>query len=344
MNLTAKAIAEILGGIVEGNEQEIITHPGKIEVAQAGAITFLSNSKYESYIYQTKASAVLVSDDFMPTKKVAATLIKVKDVYSAITIFLKYYEQSFHPEQGISSLSFIHRTAQVGDQTTVGDFTSISSEVIIGKQCRIYPQVFIGVGTTIGNNVTIYPGVKIYHACQIGDNCILQANAVIGSDGFGFAPQTDGSYQKIPQVGKVILEDNVEIGANTVIDRATMGATIIRKGTKLDNLIQIAHNVTVGENTVIAAQAGIAGSTRIGNQCQIGGQAGFVGHIEVADGVRVQAQSGVAASIKEEGRKVYGYPALPYQDYLRAYALFRQLPDLEKRIRALEKNEKQKII
>ncbi len=344
MNLTAKAIAEILGGIVEGNEQEIITHPGKIEVAQAGAITFLSNSKYESYIYQTKASAVLVSDDFMPTKKVAATLIKVKDVYSAITIFLKYYEQSFHPEQGISSLSFIHRTAQVGDQTTVGDFTSISSEVIIGKQCRIYPQVFIGVGTTIGNNVTIYPGVKIYHACQIGDNCILQANAVIGSDGFGFAPQTDGSYQKIPQVGKVILEDNVEIGANTVIDRATMGATIIRKGTKLDNLIQIAHNVTVGENTVIAAQAGIAGSTRIGNQCQIGGQAGFVGHIEVADGVKVQAQSGVAASIKEEGRKVYGYPALPYQDYLRAYALFRQLPDLEKRIRALEKNEKQKII
>ncbi len=344
MNLTAKAIAEILGGIVEGNEQEIITHPGKIEVAQAGAITFLSNSKYESYIYQTKASAVLVSDDFMPTKKVAATLIKVKDVYSAITIFLKFYEQSFHPEQGISSLSFIHRTAQVGDQTTVGDFTSISSEVIIGKQCRIYPQVFIGVGTTIGNNVTIYPGVKIYHACQIGDNCILQANAVIGSDGFGFAPQTDGSYQKIPQVGKVILEDNVEIGANTVIDRATMGATIIRRGTKLDNLIQIAHNVTVGENTVIAAQAGIAGSTRIGNQCQIGGQAGFVGHIEVADGVKVQAQSGVAASIKEEGRKVYGYPALPYQDYLRAYALFRQLPDLEKRIRALEKNEKQKII
>lgn len=340
MNLTAKAIAELLGGIVEGNEQEIITHPGKIEVAQAGAITFLSNPKYESYIYKTNASAVLVSDDFIPTKKVDATLIKVKDVYSAITIFLKFYEQSFHPEQGISSLSFIHQTAQLGTETTVGDFTSISSDVIIGKKCRIYPQVFIGVGTKIGNNVTIYPGVKIYHDCQIGDNCILQANAVIGSDGFGFAPQADGSYQKIPQVGRVILEDDVEIGANTVIDRATMGATIIRKGTKLDNLIQIAHNVTVGKDTVIAAQAGIAGSTRIGNQCQIGGQAGFVGHIEVADGVKVQAQSGVAASIKEEGRKVYGYPALSYQDYLRAYALFRQLPDLEKRIRELERKEK----
>jgi len=280
-----------------------------------------------------------VNNDFIPSKKISTTLIKVQDVYSAITTFLQFYEQSFHPTQGISSLSFIHQTAQLGEQTTIGDFTSISSEVIIGKQCRIYPQVFIGVGTKIGHNVTIYPGVKIYHDCQIGDNCILQANAVIGSDGFGFAPQTDGSYQKIPQVGKVILEDNVEIGANTVIDRATMGATIIKKGTKLDNLVQIAHNVTVGEDTVIAAQAGIAGSTRIGNQCQIGGQAGFVGHIEVADSVKVQAQSGVAASIKEEGRKVYGYPALTYRDYLRAYALFRQLPDLEKRIRELEKKE-----
>lgn len=340
MNLTAKAIAELLEGVVEGDEQVLITHPGKIEVAKAGAITFLSNPKYESYIYSTEASAVLVNADFNPSKKVDSTLIRVKDVYSAITIFLQFYEQSFHPEKSISSLAFIHASAQLGNETAVGDFTSISAKVIIGENCSIYPQVFIGVGTTIGNNVTIYPGVKIYHDCQIGDNCILQANAVIGSDGFGFAPQSDGSYEKIPQVGKVILEDNVEIGANTVIDRATMGATIIKKGTKLDNLVQIAHNVTVGEDTVIAAQAGIAGSTRIGNQCQIGGQAGFVGHIEVADKVKVQAKSGVAASIKQEGRKVYGYPALTYQDYLRAYALFRQLPDLEKRIRELEKEEK----
>lgn len=337
MNLTAKAIANLLGGVVEGNEQVLITHPGKIEAADAGAITFLSNPKYESYIYKTHASAVLVSEDFMPNKQIDTTLIRVKDVYSSLIVFLQFYEQSFHPEQGISSLSFIHQTAELGDQTTIGDFTSISSKVSIGEHCRIYSQVFIGVGTKIGKNVTIYPGVKIYHDCEIGDNCILQANAVIGSDGFGFAPQPDGTYQKIPQVGKVILEDNVEIGANTVVDRATMGATIIKKGTKLDNLIQIAHNVTVGENTVIAAQAGVAGSTRIGNYCQIGGQAGFVGHIEVADKVKVQAQSGVAASIKEKGRKVYGYPALSYQDYLRAYALFRQLPDLEKRIRTLEK-------
>jgi len=337
MNLTAKAIANLLGGVVEGNEQVLITHPGKIEAADAGAITFLSNPKYESHIYKTQASAVLVSEDFTPDKQLDTTIIRVKDVYNSLIVFLQLYEQSFHPEQGISSLSFIHQTAQLGDQTTIGDFTSISTKVSIGEHCRIYSQVFIGVGTKIGKNVTIYPGVKIYHDCEIGDNCILHANAVIGSDGFGFAPQPDGSYQKIPQVGKVILEDNVEVGANTVIDRATMGATIIKKGTKLDNLIQIAHNVTVGENTVIAAQAGIAGSTRIGNYCQIGGQAGFVGHIEVADKVSVQAQSGVAASIKEKGRKVYGYPALSYQDYLRAYALFRQLPDLEKRIRTLEK-------
>lgn len=339
MKLTAKEIAEYLNGIVVGDDQAIITHPGKIEQATKGAITFLSNQKYESYIYETKATAVLVQENFRATQKINATLIKVKDVYSSITRFLQFYEQSFHPTQGISSLAFIHPTVQLGEKSTVGDFTSINSEVVIGENCRIYPQVFIGVGVSIGKNVIIYPGVKIYHNCQIGDNCIIQANAVIGSDGFGFAPQADGTYQKIPQVGIVILEDNVEIGANTVIDRATMGQTIIRQGTKLDNLIQVAHNVTVGENTVIAAQTGVAGSTKIGNDCQIGGQVGFVGHIEIADKVRVQAQSGVAASIKEVGSKVYGYPAISYQDYLRAYALFRQLPNMEKRIRELEKNK-----
>ncbi len=340
MKLTVKEIANYLNGTIMGNDQAVITHPAKIEQATNGAITFLSNLKYEAYIYETKATAVLVSEDFKATKAINTTLIKVKDVYSSITKFLQFYEQSVHPVQGISTLSFIHPSVQLGNQVTIGDFTSINKEVSIGNNCRIYPQVFIGVGVTIGKNVTIYPGVKIYHNCQIGDNCILQANAVIGSDGFGFAPQADGSYEKIPQVGIVVLEDNVEIGANTVIDRATMGQTIIKKGTKLDNLIQIAHNVTVGENTVIAAQTGVAGSTRIGNQCQIGGQAGFVGHIEIADKVKVQAQSGVAASIKEVGSKVYGSPALSYQDYLRAYALFRQLPKLEKRIRELEKIKK----
>ncbi len=340
MKLTAKEIATYLNGVVVGDDQVIITHPGKIEQATKGAITFLSNLKYEAYIYETKATAVLVHADFTTTKEIETTLIKVKDVYSAITQFLQFYEQSVHPKQEISSAAFIHPTARLGEQLTIGDFTAISKEVIIEDGCRIYPQVFIGAGVHIGKNVIIYPGVKIYHNCRIGDNCIIQANAVIGSDGFGFAPQSDGTYQKIPQVGIVILEDHVEIGANTVIDRATMGQTIIKKGTKLDNLIQIAHNVTVGENTVIAAQTGIAGSTKIGNQCQIGGQVGFVGHIEIADKVKVQAQSGVAASINEAGSKVYGYPALPYQDYLRAYALFRQLPKLEKRIRELEKKEK----
>jgi len=340
MKLTAKEIATYLNGRVVGNEEAIITHPGKIEQATQGAITFLSNQKYEAYIYETKATVVLVSEDFKASQKLKPTLIRVKDVYSSIAQFLQFYEQSFHPAQDISTLSFIHATVQLGENPNVGDFTSIQKEVTIGDNCRIYPQVFIGAGVSIGKNVIIYPGVKVYHNCQIGDNCIIQANAVIGSDGFGFAPQPDGTYEKIPQVGIVILEDNVEIGANTVIDRATMGQTIIKKGTKLDNLIQVAHNVTVGENTVIAAQTGIAGSTKIGNECQIGGQAGFVGHIEVADKVRVQAQSGVATSIKKEGSKVYGYPALSYQEYLRAYALFRQLPEIEKRIRKLEKNKK----
>lgn len=339
MKLTAKEIARQLNGTVVGDEQVIITHPGKIEQATKGAITFLSNSKYEPYVYETQATAILVSDDFKATKAVSSTLIKVKDVYTAITKFLQFYEASVHPAQAISTTAFIHTTVQLGQQMTIGDFTVVEKEVVIGDNCRIYPQVFIGVGVTIGKNVIIYPGVKIYHHCQIGDNCIIHANAVIGSDGFGFAPQPDGTYEKIPQVGIVILEDNVEIGANTVIDRATMGQTLIKKGTKLDNLVQIAHNVSIGKNTVIAAQTGVAGSTSIGNQCQIGGQAGFVGHIQVADHVKVQAQSGVAASIKEAGSKVYGYPALSYQDYLRSYALFRQLPKLEKRIRELEKKE-----
>lgn len=340
MKLSAKEVAKYLGGATEGNEEVIITHPGKIEEAENGAITFLANPKYANYIYETKASAILVSNDFTPTQKIVPTLIKVENVYSAITKFLQLYEQAFHPKTGISTLAFIHQTASVGQQTSIADFTSISASATIGNNCRIYPQVFIGVGAKIGDNVTIYPGVKIYHNCEIGNNCIIQANAVIGSDGFGFAPQADGSYQKIPQVGKVILEENVEIGANTVIDRATMGVTIIKKGTKLDNLIQVAHNVSVGKNTVIAAQAGISGSTKIGDQCQVGGQAGFVGHIEIANGVKVQAQSGVTKSITKEGSKVYGYPALSYQDYLRSYALFRQLPQLEKRIRELEKNKK----
>ncbi|MEM1121550.1 MAG: UDP-3-O-(3-hydroxymyristoyl)glucosamine N-acyltransferase [Bacteroidota bacterium] len=340
MQLTVKEIADNLGGIVEGNEKILITHPDKIEDANKGAITFLANPKYTTHIYTTKASAVLVDTNFIATQPLTPTLIRVDNVYSAITQFLQFYEQSFKPVEGISSLAFVHKTAQIGDQTSIAEFTSINASAKIGKSCHIYSQVHIGVDAKIGDNVTIYPGVKIYHDCEIGDNVIIHANAVIGSDGFGFAPQADGTYQKMPQVGKVIIEADVEIGANTVIDRATMGATIVKKGTKLDNLIQVAHNVTIGENTVIAAQAGISGSTKIGDQCQIGGQVGFVGHISIADGVKVQAQSGVTKTIKKEGTKIYGYPAIGYQDYLRAYALFRQLPKLEARIRQLEQNQK----
>lgn len=340
MKLTAKEIANFLEGKVEGLEQEVVTHPGKIEEADKGAITFLANLKYETHIYTTKASVVLVADNFMPTQKIETTLIRVKDPYNSFTKYLQRYQKSVYPNNGISSLASIHSEVKLGKAVTIGDFSVLSARVKIGDNCRIYPQVFIGVGVKIGKNVILHPGVKIHHHCQIGDNCIIQSNAVIGSDGFGFAPQADGSYQKIPQLGIVRIEENVEVGANTVIDRATTGETIIKKGTKLDNLIQVAHNVTVGAHTVIAAQTGIAGSTRIGDQCQIGGQVGFVGHIQVANKVQVQAQSGVASSIKEEGSKVYGYPALSYQDYLRSYALFRKFPEIEKRIRQLEQVKK----
>jgi UDP-3-O-[3-hydroxymyristoyl] glucosamine N-acyltransferase len=340
MEIAANQLAILLDGQVEGDGDVLISKPAKIEEASIGAITFLANLKYEAYVYTTKASAILVSKDFKPKEKVPLTLIRVEDVYATIPKLLHVFGAAIPVQAGISSLAFLHTTADLGEGCSIGEFVSIQKDVQIGKNCIIYPHVYIGAGVIIGDNTILYSGVKIYHNCQIGNNCIVQANAVIGSDGFGFAPQTGGLYEKIPQVGVVIIEDSVEIGANTVVDRATMGVTIIKKGTKLDNLIQVAHNVEIGENTVIAAQAGIAGSTRIGSQCQIGGQAGFVGHIKVADKVRVQAQSGVAASIKEEGAKVYGYPALNYRDYLKAYALFRQLPELEKRIRALENKGK----
>ena len=316
----------------------LIEHPDKIEQAEEGAITFLANKKYEHFIYTTKASAVLVDKSFLAKKRLNATLIRVDNVYASLSQLLEIFKP-VSAKKGIASAAFIHGSVEMGKEIFVGDFTFIDANVSIGDNCQIYPQVFIGRNVKIGHNVIIYPGVKIYSNCQIGNHCIIHANAVIGSDGFGFAMQRDKVYQKIPQVGKVILEEEVEIGANTVIDRATMGATIIRKGTKLDNLVQVAHNVEIGSNTVIAAQAGIAGSTKIGANCQIGGQAGFVGHIEVADNVRVQAQSGVAASIKNSGSAVYGYPALPYQTYLKAYSIFRRLPELEARIRQLERQK-----
>ena len=337
MKIAIKTLAALVKGSIEGNKKIYLTHPSNINRASKGAITFLANPKYESYVYSTKASAILVAQSFTPKHPIAATLIRVKDAYSSFAQVLGLFEQTFHPPSVVGVNTSIHPTAKIGKNSQIGDLVFIDKGAKIGKNCIIYPHVYIGANVKIGNNSLIYPGVKMYHHCHIGKRCIIQANAVIGSDGFGFAPLPNGTFSKIPQVGKVILEDDVEIGANSVIDRATTDHTIIKKGTKLDNLIQIAHNVEVGSNCVIAAQTGIAGSTKIGNHCQVGGQAGFVGHIQVADGVKVQAQSGVATSVLEKGKTIFGYPAIGYREYLKAYILFKQFPQIEQRIRALEK-------
>lgn len=341
MQVTAKELSDLLDGTLEGDPNVRVIKPSKIEEAEVGSICFLSNAKYESYIYTTKASVLLVSRDFQPTQALSPTLIRVDDVYASIAVLLEKFGVSESVEQGVSEQAFVHAKARLGKAVSIGLFSVVEEGAIIGDNCTIHPQVFVGKNVKIGNNVTLYPGVKIYQDCVIGDNCIFHANVIIGGDGFGFAPLEDGTYKKLAQIGNVIIEENVEIGANSVVDRATMGSTIIRSGAKLDNLIMIAHNVEVGENTVIAAQAGIAGSTKIGKNCMIGGQAGFVGHITIADGVKVQAQSGINTSIKKEDISVYGSPALPYNDYLRSYALFKRLPDMSKKIKELEQKLKE---
>lgn len=338
MEITAAALSEMLDGTIEGNPEITVSAPSKIEEGKPGTISFLANPKYEAYAYTTQASILLVSRDFKPAKPIAATLIRVDNVYASITHLLEQFGQLKAPTSGVASETAIADSAKIGEEVSIGMFTVIQDDACIGDETVIFPQVFIGKGAKIGKNVILYPGVRIYHGCEVGDNCILHANVVIGSDGFGFLPdEKTGKFKKIPQIGNVIVENDVEIGSNTVIDRATMGSTVIKAGVKLDNLIQIAHNVEVGENTAIAAQAGIAGSTKIGKNCLIGGQSGFVGHITVADRSRVQAQSGVAGSIKEPGTAVYGTPALSYSDYLRSYAVFKQLPDLNREIRELRK-------
>ena len=340
MQVTAKELSDLLDGTLEGDPNVSVIKPSKIEEAEVGSICFLSNSKYESYIYTTKASVLLVSRDFQPTQTLSLTLIRVDDVYASIAVLLEKFGTNGKVERGISAQAFVHPEAIVGKEVSVGPFSVVEKGAKIGDNSTIHPQVFIGKNVKIGENVTLYPGVKIYQDCIIGDNCIFHANVIIGGDGFGFAPLEDGTYKKLAQIGNVVIEENVEIGANSVVDRATMGSTIIRSGAKLDNLIMIAHNVEVGENTVIAAQAGIAGSTKIGKNCMIGGQVGFVGHITIADGVKVQAQSGINASIKKENISVYGSPALPYNDYLRSYALFKRLPDISKKMKELEQKLK----
>jgi UDP-3-O-[3-hydroxymyristoyl] glucosamine N-acyltransferase len=339
MQIAAKEIANLLGGVLEGDGDVLVHKPGKIEEGGAGTLTFLANPKYESFAYTTRSAVLIVSKDFQPVQPLAAAaIIRVDDVYNAVRQLLERFNEVMKPAtSGISEKSSVHPTALIGREVSVGAFSVVEAKAAIGNESVIHPQVFIGEGAEIGERCVLYPGVRIYSGCKIGNDCILHSNVVIGGDGFGFAPQPDGSYRKIPQIGNVVLEDEVEIGANTTIDRATMGSTIIRRGVKLDNLVMVAHNVEIGENTVVAAQAGFAGSTKIGRQCRIGGQTGFVGHISVADGAQIQAQSGIAATIEKNGSAWYGSPALPYNDYLRAYAVFKKLPDLYKRINELEK-------
>ena len=340
MQISARELSQILDGTIEGNPEITVSGPSKIEEGGEGTVSFLAHPKYEPFAYTTNASILLVSRDFKPADVISATLIRVDNVYECVALLLNKFGEHSPIQIGISEKANIHASVVLGEEVAVGLFSVIEEGAVVGDGAKIYPQVYIGKNAQIGKNVILHPGVKVYHDCKIGDNCIIHANTVIGSDGFGFVPDVNGQFNKIPQIGKVILEDNVEIGSNTVIDRATMGETIIKAGAKLDNLIQIAHNVEVGENTVIAAQAGIAGSTKIGKNCRLGGQSGFVGHIKVADGSRVQAQSGVAATIKETGKSVYGSPALAYNDYLKSYAVFKQLPALFKKIHQLEKKIK----
>ena len=328
----------MLGGTLEGNGEALVSRPGKIEEGGEGTLTFLGNPKYERYAYSVKSTVLLVQNDFQPSQQIASeAIIRVKDVYDAVRLLLEKFGQQKQSTGEVSESASLHASVALGKNVAIGSFSVLGENAKVGAGSIIHPQVFLGKDVEIGEHCILYPGVKVYDGCKIGNHCILHSNVVIGGDGFGFAPQTDGNYHKIPQIGNVLIEDQVEIGANSTVDRATMGSTIIRKGAKLDNLVMIAHNVEIGENTVIAAQAGIAGSTKIGPQCMIGGQAGFVGHIEVAQGTKVQAQSGVAAPVKEPNTALYGSPALSYKNYLKSYAVFKKLPDLLRKINQLEK-------
>ncbi len=341
MKFPAAQIALIVNGKVEGDPNATVDSFGKIEEAKEGQLTFFSNPKYEEYIYKTKASVVLINEAFELKQPISATLIRVPDAYTAFaTLLTKYQEIVQQQLTGIQQPSYIAKTATYGENIFVGAFAYIGEHVKIGSNTKIFPNTYIGDNVIIGDNCTIDPGVKIYHDCKIGNYVNILAGTVIGSDGFGFAPQPDGTFIKIPQLGNVIIEDNVDIGANATIDRATVGATIIKSGAKLDNLIQVGHNAEVGSNTIIAAQAGVSGSTKIGKNVMIGGQAGLVGHIQLGDGAKVNAQSGVSKSI-EPGKAVTGSPAYDYTAALRSQAIARNLPEMERRIKELESLVKQ---
>ncbi|MDO4755502.1 MAG: UDP-3-O-(3-hydroxymyristoyl)glucosamine N-acyltransferase [Parabacteroides sp.] len=339
MEFSALQIATVLNGTIEGNPDVKVNNFSKIEEGKPGTLTFLANPKYEHFIYQTEASIVLVNNDFTPTEPIKATLIKVANAYASLAILLNMVEQAKEKKAGIDSTAYISKTATIQNNCYIGNFAYIGEKVQIGDNCKIYPYAYIGDNVTIGDNSIIYPHVTIYEGCVIGNNCILHAGCVIGSDGFGFAPEGEG-YNKIPQLGNVIVEDNVEIGANTTIDRAVMDSTIIRKGVKLDNLIQIAHNVEVGENTVMAAQVGIAGSTKVGRHCMFGGQVGLSGHIHIADNVILGAQCGVISDVKEQ-TTLLGAPAINAKNFMRSSAIFNRLPDMYRQMNQMQRELEQ---
>jgi UDP-3-O-[3-hydroxymyristoyl] glucosamine N-acyltransferase len=341
MTFTAAQIAALINGKIEGDANTVVGSFGKIEEAKQGQLAFLANPKYEEYLYSTGASVIIINESLELKQSVAATLIRVPDAYTAFATLLATYQQMMQQQlNGVQQPVYISSSASYGQNVFIGAFAYLGDNVKVGNNSKIYPNAYLGNNVKVGDNCIIHPGVKIYHDCVLGNNVIIHAGTIIGSDGFGFAPQADGSFQKVPQIGNVVIEDNVEIGANTTIDRATIGSTIIKTGAKLDNLIQVAHNVEIGNSTVVAAQTGISGSTKVGKGVMIGGQAGIVGHITIGDGAKINAQSGVSKSI-DPGKAVTGSPAYDYTAALRSQAVSRKLPELEKRIKELEALVKQ---
>ncbi|WP_027136464.1 UDP-3-O-(3-hydroxymyristoyl)glucosamine N-acyltransferase [Gaetbulibacter saemankumensis] len=336
MKFTAQQIAGILEGDVVGNPDAEVSKLAKIEEGFEGALTFLANPKYTQYIYTTKASIAIVNKSFIPESEIQTTLIKVDDAYLAFSKILEYYNMVKLNKLGIENPSFISDSATYGENIYIGAFAYIGENVKIGDNVKLFPNVFLGDNVVIGNNTVVFAGAKLYSDTVIGNSCVINSGAIIGADGFGFAPNENGGYNKVPQTGNVIIEDNVDIGAATTIDRATLGSTIIREGVKLDNQIQIAHNVEIGKNTVVAAQTGIAGSTKIGSDCQIGGQVGIVGHITIGNNVKIQAQSGIGRNVKDN-EVLQGSPALSYADYNKSYVHFKNLPQIIKQINDLDK-------
>lgn len=337
MQFTAHEIGILLNGTVEGNPDVTVNQLAKIEEAQQGSLSFLANPRYEQYLYNSHASVIILNYDFIISQPVSATLIRVKDAYSAFSVLLEKYNTLKLDKKGIENMSFVHPTAKLGKDVYIGAFAYVGPNVVVGDHSKIYPHVYLGDNVVLGKNCTLFSGVKIYFDCILHNNIIIHSSTVIGSDGFGFAPQNDGSYTKISQIGNVVIEDDVEIGANTCIDRATLGSTIIHKGVKLDNLIQLAHNVEIGSNTVIASQTGISGSAKVGENCIIGGQVGVVGHISIAKGSQIQAKSGINRTIEEEGKRWAGAPATNFTNHMRAQVVLQRLPELERKLEELER-------